>query len=189
MQRRLAHPLALALGTGLLLQMALAFAPDPGVGPASAGLSDLPENLAGILHVFTSNLETLAILTGGALAMAGAVLSGRGAHPRRRLIAYFALLAAAAFIWFVTGVDWLAGSLRLPRADMALRLVHGYLEWPALLLPWAGVAFAVKPGTARRGRLDFGLVAASLACSVALLLAAATVEALVTPTLLAGPTA
>jgi hypothetical protein len=176
----LLHPLALALTVGLGVQLALAVLPDPGLGPASSGLEAVRETPAAALHIFASNLLTVALLTAGGLALGLTVVGRASRHPRPRLIAYVLLLAVAGWLYFVTGVHWLATDLDLTRPQLTARLVHGYLEWPALLLPWAAIAFAATP----RRRLDLRLVGAACACSVAMLLAAAMIEAFVVPGLL-----
>lgn len=178
--RRLLHALLLAFGAGLAVQLALAIGPDPGLGPSTSGLAGLRSTPSAALGIFATNLLTVALLAAGGVAIGLTVLSRSSAHPRPRLVAYVLLLAAAGWLYFVSGVGWLASDLDLSRPALALRLVHGYLEWPALLLPWAAVAFAITP----RRRLDLRLVAAACACSVALLLAASLVEAFVVPGLI-----
>ncbi|HVW16913.1 MAG TPA: hypothetical protein VHB30_01580, partial [Solirubrobacteraceae bacterium] len=168
----MSYPLATALGLGVVLQLALAFAPDLGVGPAASGLPGIHTGLGQAGRIFADNLLTLAVLAAGGLLTVRALRRRSTATARARLLSYTALLAVAAWAYFVSGVDWLAADLGASRADVTFRLVHGYLEWPALLLPWATLAFAITP----RRTLDGRLLAAGGACSVALLLADAVVE-------------
>ena len=170
----------MALAAGLLIQAGLAFAPDPGLGPPSSGLPALRSTPSEALSIVAANLLTLLLLTAGGLLTGMTALSRSEGHPRRRLLVYFGVLAAAAWVYFVAGVDRLAVDLDLSRPELALRLVHGYLEWPALLLPWAAVAFAVTP----RRTLDLRFLAAACACSVALLVGAAIIETFMVPDLI-----
>jgi hypothetical protein len=167
---------------GVALQGALALLPDPGLGSASSGLPALRATAGSVAGILASNLVTMALITAGALATASTALGRGAARPRRNMIAYLVLLAVAGWLYFSTGVDWLAGTLSLSRAATTARLVHGFLEWPGLLLPWAAVAFAVTP----RRTIDLRLVAAGCACSIGLLAGAALLESLLVPQLLAG---
>lgn len=165
---------------GFAMQLALAYAPDPGLGPAKSGLPQLDPSLSATIDIVLRNLLTLALIAAGGIAAGLTVLSQTTAHPRRRMLTYAMVLAVVYWAYFVSGVDWLAGDLALSRPTLAAKLVHGYLEWPALLLPWAAVAFAV---TAHR-KLDLRLVGVACACSVGLLVGSAVLEATVVPDLL-----
>jgi hypothetical protein len=169
-----------ALALGVVLQTALAFAPDPGLGPGPNGLADIHPGLGSVSSLFLHNMVAVAVIGIGGVLTGWVVLSGNSPRPRRRMLAYLCLIAIGAWTYFVSGVGWLAADLDVSRPALALRLVHGYLEWPALLLPWAAVAFAVGP----RRSFDGKLVLAACACSVLLLAGAATLEALVVPDLL-----
>lgn len=172
----------MALALGLVLQTALAFAPDPGLGPGPTGLADLEPGLGSVVSVFLHNMIAVAVIAIGGLLTGWLVLSRDAPRPRRRMLAYLCLLAIAAWTHFVSGVGWLAADLDVSRPALTLRLVHGYLEWPALLLPWAAVAFALGGR-----RLDLRLIGAALVCSAGLLLGAALLEGLVVPDLLWAP--
>jgi hypothetical protein len=176
----LSHAVALAFGVGLALMAMLAVLPDPGLGPSSDAIGELQPSLAAAAGVLGANLVAVALLGAGGLAIGLTALSREEPRPPARMLVYLLLLAAAGWAYFVTGVDALAAREGVPRVSLLGDLVHGYLELPALLLPWSAVVFAF---TADR-RLDWRLVAAATACAAALLVPAALVEAYVVPGLL-----
>ena len=65
----------MALAAGLVLQLALAFAPDPGVGPSTSGLSDLHPTVSEALDIFARNLVTVTLIAIGGLVTGWTVLS------------------------------------------------------------------------------------------------------------------
>jgi hypothetical protein len=181
MTQRLSQPLLLAFAVGVALMLALVLLPDPGIGPSSTGLGDVARSLGGAAGIFARNLVALAILAAGGLAIGATALSRAEPHPAARTLAYLLVLAGVLWLYFSTGVDTLAGQEGVPRAALLVRLVHGYLELPALLLPWAAVVVAFHHD---RRRLDWPFVVAATACGAALLIPAALVEAFVVPGLL-----
>jgi hypothetical protein len=181
MPQRLLQPLLLAFALGVALMLALALLPDPGIGPATSGLDDVARTTGSAFDILERNLIALGILSAGGLAIGATALSRSEPHPATRTLAYLLVLAAVLWLYFVTGVGTLATAEDVPRAALLGRLVHGYLELPALLLPWAAVVVAFHHD---RRRLDWRFVLAATACGAALLIPAALVETFVVPGLL-----
>lgn len=181
MARRLLQSLGLAFAVGPALMAMLAVLPDPGIGPASSGVGGLRPRLADAAGVLGANLLAVTLLAAGGVAIGLTALNRAEPRPSTRMLAYLLLLAAAAWAYFVSGVDSLAVDHGVARIALLGELVHGYIELPALLLPWSAVVFAF---TADR-RLDWRLVAVATACAAALLVPAALVEAYCVPRLLA----
>ena len=104
MARRLSYPLLVALGLGLLLQAALAFAPDPGLGPQASGLAELQPGPISVASLFVHNVVVVVLVALGAMLTGWLVLGGDPRWPRRRMLAYLGLLAVAEWAYFVSGV-------------------------------------------------------------------------------------
>lgn len=180
-RRPLLGSLLLAGVYGVALMLALAVGPVIELRPAEFGFAAIERTVDEALGIWLANLAVLAAFSAVPVALRLRALS-QGYEPRRtaiELLALLGLVAAAFYVNFVPGIDALAESEGTTRVYLLTVMLHGYLEFPALFLPWA--ACAVEQLLPRR---DAGVIVAAAAIAVVLLGAGALVEALVSPELL-----
>lgn len=171
--------LAAAYGVGLVL--AIMLGPVIHVGPARTGFASTEQSIGEAARIWTANLGVFAAF--GTLAFAlRARAFARGYEPvgvARDLLGLLAVVCAFFYVFFVPGADALAASEGTTRSRLLGVMVHGYVEFPALFLPWTGCA--VEQLTGRR---EVRIPLAAAALGVALLLVGAVIEAYVSPGLL-----
>ena len=151
------------------------------MGPAELGFAAIERSLSEALRIWAANVAVLLAFAAVPFGLRLRALS-QDYEPRRvsrELLALLGLVALAFYANFVNGVDALAESEGTTRVYLLTVMVHGYLEFPALFLPWT--ACAVEQLLPRR---EPRLLAVAMAAALALLAVGAIVEALVSPELL-----
>ncbi|MDQ3935454.1 MAG: hypothetical protein M3340_12580 [Actinomycetota bacterium] len=180
-RRPLLGAVLLAAVYGVVLMIALAVGPVVRVRPAEFGFAAIERTLAEALRIWAANVAVLLAFAAVPLLLRVRALS-QEYEPRRvsrELLALLGLVALAFYLNFAPGVEALAESEGTTRVYLLTVMIHGYLEFPALFLPWT--ACAVEQRLPRRSPR---LLVAAMAVAVVLLGAGAAVEALVSPELL-----
>jgi hypothetical protein len=144
----------------------------PRSGSYSSGVPYETATLSDTLEIYQNNLLVLVECWAGAI---GTAVVARGALQAGwlRPAIHIAMTGVAVKFWlsFGNGIHWLADSYHVATTDLLTRVVHGYLEFPALLFPWAYVAETTRGEKELKLRnLLAGLLIAALALFVAAVL-------------------
>jgi hypothetical protein len=171
----------LAAAYGVALLVAIMLGPVVHVGPSQTGFASTQQSIGEALRIWAANLGVLAAFGGLAFALRRRAFARRyePLQVARDLLALLAVICAVFYVYFVPGAEALAASEGTTRSRLLGVMVHGYVEFPALFLPWTGCA--VEQLTRRR---DVRIPLAAAGLGVALLLVGAIVEAYVSPGLL-----
>jgi hypothetical protein len=171
--------LAAAYGVGLVV--AIMLGPVVHAGPSETGFASTEQSIGEAARIWTANLGVLVLFGGLAFGLRWWAWV-RGYEPlqvARDLLVLLAVVCAFFYVFFVSGAEALAASEGTTRPRLLGVMVHGYVEFPALFLPWTGCA--AEQLTQRR---DARIPISAAALGVALLLAGALIEAYVSPGLL-----
>jgi hypothetical protein len=180
-RRPLLGAVLIAAVYGVVLMLALAVGPVVELRPAEFGFAATERSVGEALRIWLANVAVLAAFAAVPLGLRLRAIS-QGYEPRRvaiELLALLGLVALAFYVNFVNGVDALAESEGTSRVYLLTVMLHGYMEFPALFLPWTACAMEqFLPARSPR------FLALACGAAMVLLAAGAAVEALISPELL-----